>query len=343
MTVSRATKRNKNKPNTVKRAVKKSKKTALQRHWFQRRLLWASISAVMAILGSMLVLFIVHEPFREKIDELYYTVYAALYIDPVLNDFGKKQANIAYCGTGSRFQKLDLYIPKKASSDKLPPVVMYIHGGGWAVGDKTSLILKTYGRDLLKKGIAVASVNYRLVPRAVYPVQNQDIACAVSYLRHNGEELGVDPRRIGTWGDSAGGQLAAMAALDQKQKGAVKAVVEFYGTADLWAQINHKPKSDSRAVAYIGGRNKQLAMKASPLNANLSGAPPFLLIHGTNDTVVPYNQSVAFESKLKAAGVDVTLQTVKHANHNFSAESRPNSTIISAQMVDFFEKQLLKD
>ena len=96
-------------------------------------------------------------------------------------------------------------------------------------------------------------------------------------------------------------------------------------------------------MAYIGGRNKQLAMKASPLNANLSGAPPFLLIHGTNDTVVPYNQSVAFESKLKAAGVDVTLQTVKHANHNFSAESRPNSTIISAQMVDFFEKQLLKD
>jgi acetyl esterase/lipase len=314
------------------------------RHFRKWRVVWVIFAAIAALLGLALLAFITIKPFREEVDDWYYEAYAAYSINPTLDNISTKHKNVAYCGTSSRYQKFDVYTPKW--TDKVPAVV-YIHGGGWSVGDKANNNITVYGASIVRSGMAVVSLNYRLAPTYKYPIQNRDVACALNYLHAHAADFGIDPGRIGLWGDSAGGQLAAMEALDpqSKQARSVKAVVEFYGTADIWAQISHKvngvAKPDKRAVAYIGStKNKVVADKASPINANLSGAPPFLLFHGTNDQVVPYAQSVEFVKRLQAAGVDAELRPVQHANHNFSSLSQPSASVIKTEMVQFFKSKL---
>jgi len=307
--------------------------------------LWLVLGGLSMLFGVGLILFVVSQPFREKVDELYYTLYAAVHTDPTLNDYAVKHANIAYCGTNSRFQKLDIYVPRWARvTGQLPPAAIYVHGGGWAVGDKTSTHLTKYGPAILSRNIALVSVNYRLAPQVHYPVQNSDLACAILFLRDHGRDYGIDGNRLGLWGDSAGGQLSAIAAFDPNTRPAIRAVAELYGTADVWGQISRKPR-DSRAVAYIGNANnparqKSLAMQASPVNANVTGAPPFLLFHGRNDRTVPFSQSVALQKKLQAAGVPVTLRAVDNADHNFTEKSRPSVNDIKHELAGFFDQQL---
>jgi acetyl esterase/lipase len=304
---------------------------------------WIVAGSLFVLVGVGLILFVVSKPFRAEVDELYYKAYAAIYIDPPLEVLTTKQANIPYCGTTSRFQKLDVYMPRGADKNHPIPAVMYIHGGGWAVGDKASPLLSSYGVAIARRGMALVSTNYRLAPQSVYPSQNQDVACALNYLRNNSDDLGIDPNNIGLWGDSAGGQLAALTAMDPRYRSAVGAVVEFYGTSDLWAQITRKPTKDKRAITYIGSStNQALADKASPLKADAAGAPPFLLFHGTNDKIVAYDQSVALQKKLFGAGVDATLRTVTNANHHFSEQSQPSSKVIKTEMAEFFKQKLVR-
>lgn len=302
---------------------------------YRKLTITAAVAAAVCL--AMLAAFLFVKPFREALDNLYYELYSAFYVEPAVDDVASVRRNVAYCDTSSRFQKLDVYIPYNSTGPV--PAVVYIHGGGWSVGDKIGARIRTQGVEILRNKMALVSINYRLAPQATYPAQNQDVACALDYIRENGQNLGIDSENIGLWGDSAGGQLAAMAALDPQFKPFIKGVVEFYGTGDVWAQISHKPKADKWAVAYIGTANdKAKAMQASPVNANLVGAPPFLLFHGTDDHVVPYNQSVTFQQRLQAAGVDATLQTVKHANHNFDKDSRPTEDQIMSDLIAFFQK-----
>ena len=324
---------------TARLTLKPYHKPVKRRHYAKWRLAWLVGGGLMAILGIVLVLFVTDNEIREKVDDLYYSFYAARYINPTLDQMTNKHKNIAYCGTDSRYQKLDIYTPKHAGGPT--PVVIYIHGGGWAVGDKTSTKLADFGTGIIRGRMALASVNYRLAPTNKYPTQNQDVACAVNYIKQHAGEYGINGSQIGLWGDSAGGQLAAMTALDPQFKGSIKAVAEFYGTADIWAQINRKPKPDRRAIAYIGSStNRLLAEQASPAYADLTDAPPFLLFHGTDDQIVPYSQSVLFAQHLQAADVPVTLRTVEHANHNFSANSRPTAHDIKIEMATFFKVRL---
>jgi len=296
------------------------------------------VAVIAGIVAVLFLAFLFVKPFREALDNLYYELYSAFYVEPAVDDVASVRRNVAYCDTTSRFQKLDVYIPYNSTGPV--PAVVYIHGGGWSVGDKIGARIRTQGAEILRNKMALVSINYRLAPQATYPAQNQDVACAIDYLRENGQNLGIDTENIGLWGDSAGGQLAAMAALDPQFKPFIKGVVEFYGTGDVWAQISHKPKADKWAVAYIGSANdKAKAMRASAVNANMIGAPPFLLFHGTDDHVVPYNQSVTFQERLQAAGVDATLRTVKHANHNFDARSRPTDEQIMSELIAFFEQR----
>ncbi len=302
-------------------------------------------AGVALLLGLGLLAFVTIKPFREEVDELYYTLYSEYLIDPTLDSLSTKYKNIAYCNSTSRFQKFDVYTPKRAN--KPVPAVVYIHGGGWAVGDKVNNNVNIYGTDILANDMALVSINYRLAPTYKYPTQNSDALCALNYLQLHAADFNIDPGSLGIWGDSAGGQLAAMTALSPQSKRSqtIKAVVEFYGTADLWGQINRKvngvSKPDKRVIAYLGSStNKTLANQASPVFANLAGAPPFLLFHGTNDTTVPFDQSLAFSQKLNDSGDEVTLRPVQHANHNFSAVSQPTAKQISNEMVQFFKSKL---
>lgn len=333
------------KPAKSARPAKAVKHDVHSRRFRRSRARWIIAGSLAIILGIVLISFVSFRPFRDEVDELYYAVYAKYFINPTLDNIATRYKNVAYCGTSNRYQKLDVYSPKQPGGPF--PAVIYIHGGGWAVGDKVNNNVKLYGTDMVRSGLALVSINYRLAPASHFPIQNQDAACALSYIQHHASDYNIDPNNIGLWGDSAGGQLVAMTALDPKVKAThtVKAVVEFYGTSDLWAQITHKvngvPKPDKRSIAYIGSAtNKPLADKASPVNANLADAPPFLLFHGTNDQVVPFAQSVAFEKKLQAAGDEATLRSVQNANHNFTAASRPTSNNIKDEMIQFFKQKM---
>ncbi len=304
-----------------------------------KRLLFILIAGFSALIAVAILAYFIYQPWREEVDEAYNSIYHWLVIDPTMNTLANKRENIAYCGTTTRLQKLDVYIPKH--SEKPAPVVIQIHGGGWTGGDKANAIVSDYGTEIVKHGMALISINYRLAPTYTYPAQNQDVECALTYLIAHARELNIDMTKVGLFGDSAGGQLAAMASFDSTYKGRIKAVVEFFGTSDIWAQITRKPYKDRSAIAYIGSLDNQaLAKQASPLYATHIGAPPFLLFHGTNDHIVHYDQSANYAKQLRTDGVTVTLQTVENANHNFTRKSIPNKDSIKAQTVAFFTKYL---
>ena len=306
----------------------------------KKRLILLSL-VVLVIVGAATaaVLYRVNDSFREEVDDIHSETYSNLFIDPTMNGMAEVKRNIPYCNTTSSFQKLDVYTPNKSETPR--PVVVYIHGGGWSTGDKSNPFVVDYGAEIVKNNMAFISINYRLAPKEVYPAQNQDVDCALAYIITHANELHVDVSKLALIGDSAGSELAAMAALTSPSKSIIRAVIDCYGPADIWAQITRKPRADQWAINYIGSKtNESLAKKASPLYATLEGAPPFLIMHGTNDATVHYDQSLNFATKLTAAGVDVTLVPVKNANHYFSGKSQPTINQIEAQMIAFLKQHL---
>ncbi len=163
-------------------------------------------------------------------------------------------ADLAYAGTHNPAQMLDVYLPDvtvNASEQGRRPLVVFIHGGAWMIGDKawvrggTHMQLEQFLHLLLRNGYAVASQNYRLVPEGVFPAPIHDVKAAVRYLRAHANELGINPERIAVVGESAGAHLAQLLAVSAGEpslegdlgnaafSSRVKAVVSYYGIADL--------------------------------------------------------------------------------------------------------------
>ncbi|MEV6492446.1 alpha/beta hydrolase [Actinoplanes sp. NPDC051633] len=208
---------------------------------------------------------------------------------------------------------MDLYLPDAAT----PPVVLFLHGGGWRVGSRRSAGPAYEGTTafdrLASRGLAVASVDYRLSGEARWPAQLEDAQAAVRWLR---DKFGGSP--IAAWGDSAGGHLAAMLGLVDH----VDAVVAWYAPTDLTAlaaDLGADPMAaDSREAQLLGAplpTVPELTAQASPITHVHPGAPPFLLLHGTADRLVPCVQSERFRDALSAAGVAVELETYEGADH----------------------------
>lgn len=227
-----------------------------------------------------------------------------------------KQENVAYCGTSNSQQMLDFYRPGNAGNQNLP-VVVYIHGGGWRGGSKRNQVINNYGPIFMRHNIAVAAINYRLNSAHPYPDQNNDIACALTYLTHNAAWLHIDTTKILLFGESAGGELAAYAAL-HPSAGYVRlvGVVDFYGVSDF-TQIVGGRHPDLNARRYLGPNYVSLAQTASPLTYVTPQAPRFLLLHGTNDTVVPPQQSEALREALVHDGINAVYVKLANAGHSF--------------------------
>jgi acetyl esterase/lipase len=221
--------------------------------------------------------------------------------------------------SGFRPLHLDLHLP---DGDGPFPTVLWIHGGGWREGSRIWLpdSIAPFGLHdkLLARGYAVADVDYRLALEAPYPAQLTDVQAAIRWLRHHAAALRLDVNRFATLGESAGGHLAAMAALVGEGETAIQAVVDWYGASELDFGDSEDP-SGSPAILLGGpvGERRDFARWASPRYRVHPAAPPFLLMHGVDDQVVPYEQSVTMAEALREQGVRADLFAVEGADHCF--------------------------
>ncbi|MEA3188504.1 MAG: hypothetical protein QOD99_2334 [Chthoniobacter sp.] len=226
---------------------------------------------------------------------------------------------------------MDLYVPQSA---RPAPVVVWIFGGSWRIGSKGYHL---NDRDLTHYGMAVASIQYRLSGTAKYPAQLEDCAAAVDWLRLNGGRFGLDPQRIGLSGESAGGHLAALLGV---MEGAprIRAVCALYPPTDLvplgWRYANRQRPSAIEDL--LGGPIQQklaLAAAASPINHVNASSPPFLLIHGDLDELVPLEQSQWLQRRLRGAGGEATLLVVHGKGHWFLLQKNQLKAV-----ADFFRR-----
>lgn len=227
---------------------------------------------------------------------------------------------------GFRPLELDLYRQEPRRGAGPSPLLVYVHGGGWRVSHKAREPRETrewqpgFFERLTAAGFVVASIEYRFSGEARFPAQLDDVIAALAWLHTNAEDLHVDPARTFLWGASAGGHLAALAAL-VPQAPPVAGVVCWYPITDLPALAVDPAATDSFEAHLLGGpiaEHLDAAHAASPVAHARPGAPPFLLQHGDRDEMVPVDQSVRLAAALRAHGVVVDVEVVPGADHFFA-------------------------
>jgi acetyl esterase/lipase len=256
-------------------------------------------------------------------------------------------ADRVYSRVGGVARLADVYMPE-ASESRLA-VAIWLHGGGWRFGDRhLAPDLLSFARET---GLAVVSIDYRLSDEAKFPAAVEDVKTAVRWVRSLGGEFGFDGQRIGLWGSSAGGHLAACAALSPEDEfltsehagfsSAVQAVVDGYGPTNF-ARID----ADRARTTTLGADAESLAIgnvlpaadpdsfesrflgalvTDSPLQVELAdpvhyvrgGGPPFLILHGQSDALIPCSQSKYLFDALKAAGGETVLALFEKLGHGF--------------------------
>lgn len=264
----------------------------------------------------------------------------------------KALRDLAYVEGGAARQKLDLYLPEKSAAPL--PIVIWIHGGGWAAGDKAGCP----AQRLIAQGYAAASLNYRLSGDAPFPAQIEDCKAAIRWLRAHAKEYNLDPSRFGVWGSSAGGHLVALLGtsgdvkeFDQganlNQSSRVQAVCDFFGPTDLLqmdahalpgATLKHDPANspESRLTGGAIQENKSKAARANPITYVAPDDPPFLIVHGDQDPTVPHHQSELLFDALKKTGVNVHFHTIRGAGHGTGFAGKNIDDMVSA----FFDQNL---
>jgi acetyl esterase/lipase len=253
--------------------------------------------------------------------------------------------NIPYNADTLKKHLLDIYLPAEAK-DKAPFVV-FIHGGGWLVNDKYADMgyMGNTLSEVLNNGIAIVSIDYRWASQAVFPALIQDCNKAVSFLYDNAERYGLDKNRIALMGFSAGGHLASLQGLSKNnhvsaffmpqssQDFNFKAVVDFYGPSDL-ASMPSAEDSKAPEGILLGASalsRPDLAKIASPITYVDKNDPPFLIIHGEKDDMVPPRQSKLLSAWLNIFGVPNEIIIVKDAPHYgkmFDAEEIKNKVVL---------------
>lgn len=222
----------------------------------------------------------------------------------------------------------DLYLPA-ASAHRPSPVVLLVPGEDWRRGDKRDL--RGLGQTLADRGYAALAVNYRLAPGAHHPAQLQDLQEALRWLRAHAQDLRLDLERLGIWGYSAGGHLAALLAV-QPSSDLPPVRVVIAGGAPLDLRV--LPEAASGAVqGLLGGTPGELPAlydQASPMAYVRPDLPPFFLYHGTDDTDVAPAQAAAFAAALGDAGVPVELVWLQGLGHDevaAAAQLRPSALL----------------
>ncbi len=268
-----------------------------------------------------------------------------------------KHADITYAEVDGRRLLLDVYArdPRPARPG---PVVVWVHGGGWRSGSKDSV---NRSLPILEHGYGLVSVGYRLSGEALFPAAIADVKAAVRWVRANAARYGFDGARVGAWGSSAGGHLAALLGtahevaewdrLHEENAGVSSrpdAVCNWFGPTDFLrmndfpSRIDHDA-ADSPESRFIGGpiqEHPAKVQRANPVSYITPDDPPMLHMHGEQDQSVPYNQSELLHVALQAGSVDTTLYKVRNADHGFRAMQGDTPQSLLARVVTFFERTI---
>ncbi len=260
--------------------------------------------------------------------------------------------NIEYAQVNGKSLLLDIYLPNNKTNNS--PLIIFIHGGGWMQGNKENCP----GNAIAQRKYVVACINYRLSGISKFPAQIHDVKAAIRWLRANANIYNIDPNRIGVFGDSAGGHLAALAGTSgglwfgdnpklSEYSDRVQAVAEWFGPVDMIAVENiTKTGADyyeyyRAATQLIGGpiiQNHDKANAANPVIYITPEDPPFLIIHGTSDNIVPTEQSKIFYYELQKSGVYAEL-IINNGGHGYQLDE---SGAEFRKTMDFFDSQLKK-
>ena len=231
--------------------------------------------------------------------------------------------SIEFKRIGKRRLLLDIYMPEapgKAEPQAVPlrsgtpsrsaavPVVVWFCGGGWRG-------MSRFGPPVVSAwlaghGFAVIGADYRVSGEAKFPAAVDDCCDVVRWVRRHGKKHQLDPRRIGTWGDSAGGHLAALVGLKTK----VQAVAAYCPPTDLALMVDKVFVPE-----FIGGtpaEKPRAYAAASPVTHVRRGAPSHLIAHGTEDKTVPFEQATRYAARLDAVGTEVTLVRFPGVGHD---------------------------
>ena len=255
--------------------------------------------------------------------------------------------NLEYSREDGHALRLDVCLPKVAKGATIAPrpAILTIHGGSWALGNKSNIDWRSVCQWLASSGYVAASVNYRLAPAHVYPAAITDVEHAIEWLRApaQAERFEIDPTLIGVFGGSAGGNLAALLGttgtgpLDTGHR--VAAVAELSGPTNLTVSGPERTDFIPAVERYLGCKRLTEcpdAVTASPIEHVDSTDPPFFIGNST-DELIPLAQSADFVSKLRSVGVDVTFVSVKGQLHSISMLDKA----MRNRIVAFFHAKLV--
>lgn len=266
--------------------------------------------------------------------------------------------DVKYVPDGDAAQSLDIYFPEKRAEKPLP-LLVWIHGGGWSGGSKAECPFVKQ----LQRGYVAASIEYRFSQKAKFPAQIQDCQAAIRWLRANAAKYSIDPNKIGVSGASAGGHLSALVGTsggknafpaiggNEDQSDRVQAVCDIFGPTDFWTVITQADADKnvknifkwndgdpySKLIGGKLGEDKKECDAVSPVRYVSKDNPPFLILHGDRDALVPLAQSEELRDLLAEAGVEVTLQRLPGAGHGGPAFALP---ALAQLTIRFFDKHL---
>ena len=272
--------------------------------------------------------------------------------------FAGLKTDIEFAKAGDVTLTLDASIPDGPGPF---PAVIIVHGGSWRNGNK-QMFVKPLFEPLTNAGFAWFTINYRLAPAYHFPAPVADVQNAIRYVQSHAREYKVDLKRLALTGESAGGHLVSFVGARDGAKLQLRAVIPFYAPVDLEALVTGPDKTDPpvQALQALLNRNAwKLLFKivfdftesdagaiwrlreATPVKYVKKGMPPFLLIHGTKDPLVPFRQATLMRDKIKQAGSSCELFPVEGGAHGVGNwERNPALQQYKVKMVEWLKQTM---
>ncbi len=255
----------------------------------------------------------------------------------------KEYKNIPYKTVENRHLYLDIFLPDEEN----PPLIMWIHGGGWKELNR----IWNLAMPMLEKGYAIAAVDYRYCDEGTFPTQMLDLKDALLFLRRQAEKYGYDGRKIVVSGDSAGGHLCTLMGVSAGNRDwetvegdySVQAVIDMCGPTELSMALQGKEEQPDNIIAELLGApvtskmGLSLAASASPMTYIDGSEPPFLILHGSEDPVVSPEHSRLLRNALEKAGVPVMMYLIPGAVHAFGGKL---VTDIIGEFLNYYLKKI---